>query len=59
MNVLDLVAINRAIFSPLLATPLCDANGDQRCDVVDIVGANRAIFAPKSSTCSRQPLPGP
>lgn len=34
----DLVAINRAIFSPGFATPLCNASYDSRCDVQDIVG---------------------
>jgi hypothetical protein len=59
-TVADLVAINRAIFTPALATPLCDGNGDGRCNVNDIVAANVEIFSPTStSTCGRQPVPGP
>jgi hypothetical protein len=59
-TVSDLVAINRAIFNPGQVTPLCDANGDSNCNVADIVGANVEIFSPtNSSTCSRQPVPGP
>jgi hypothetical protein len=60
VDVSDLVAINRAIFTPALATPLCDANGDGLCNVNDIVAANREIFsAGSTSTCGRQPVPGP
>jgi hypothetical protein len=60
VNVLDLVAINRAIFNPALATALCDANNDARCDVSDIIAANVETFSPGStSTCARQPVPGP
>ena len=59
VNVSDLIAINLAIFNPALATPLCDANGDGLCNVADIVAANRTIFVPRSSTCARQPVPGP
>jgi hypothetical protein len=59
-TVSDLVAINRAIFTPALVTPLCDANGDGLCDVGDIVAVNVEIFSPGStSTCARQPFPGP
>jgi hypothetical protein len=59
VNVSDLIAINLAIFNPGLATPLCDANGDGLCNVADIVAANRTIYVPRSSTCARQPVPGP
>jgi hypothetical protein len=59
VDVRDIVAINLAIFDPGLATPLCDANGDHLCNVNDIVSANGTIFAPKTSTCARQPFPGP
>jgi hypothetical protein len=60
VDVLDLVAINLAIFNPVLRTPLCDANGDGNCDVADIVGANLEIFsAGSTSTCQAQPEPGP
>jgi hypothetical protein len=56
----DLVAISAAVFDPALASPLCDANGDGRCDVGDVVAANLEIYSPGStSTCARQPLPGP
>jgi hypothetical protein len=59
-TVADLVAINLAIFTPALATPLCDANGDRRCDVADIVAARLELFSPGStSICARQPVPGP
>jgi hypothetical protein len=59
-TVSDLLAINRAIFNPGLATPLCDGNNDGRCNVRDIVAANVEIFSPGStSICERQPLPGP
>jgi YD repeat-containing protein len=59
-TVSDLVAINVAIFNPGLATPLCDANNDDQCDVNDLIAANIEIFSPTStSTCSRQPVPGP
>lgn len=59
-TVSDLVAINRAIFDPGLVTALCDANGDASCNVVDIVETNVEIFsAGNTSTCARQPVPGP
>ena len=60
VDVADLVAINRAIYTPALVTALCDADNDGRCNVNDIVAANREIFSPGStSTCARQPVPGP
>jgi hypothetical protein len=59
VNVVDLIAINQAIFSPSLVTPLCDTTGDGLCDVRDLIGANRTIFVPKTATCGRQPVPGP
>jgi hypothetical protein len=59
-TVADLVAINAAIFDPGQVTPLCDANGDDLCNVLDIVAANLEIFSPgNTSTCARQPIPGP
>jgi hypothetical protein len=59
-TVSDLVAINLAIFNPGLASQLCDANNDGDCNVSDIVHANIEIFSPGStSTCARQPVPGP
>ena len=59
-TVSDLVAINTAIFNPALATPLCDGNNDGLCNVSDIIAANIEIFSPTStSTCARQPVPGP
>lgn len=59
-TVADLVAINQAIFNPSLVTPLCDSNGDQLCNVADIVTVNVEIFSPgNTSTCARQPQPGP
>jgi hypothetical protein len=60
VDVLDLVAINLAIFNPILVTPLCDANGDGDCNVADIVGANLEIFSQGStSVCAAQPEPQP
>jgi hypothetical protein len=59
-SVSDVVAIHHAIFSPGLATPLCDGNNDGRCDVTDLIAANREIFSPTStSICAQQPVPGP
>jgi len=60
VDVRDLIAINLAIFNPTTVTPLCDANGDGLCNVGDIVAANAEIFSPgNTSTCARQPAPGP
>jgi hypothetical protein len=59
-TVSDLVGINIAIFNPEQATPLCDGNDDGLCDVNDILAANIEIFsAGETSTCARQPVPGP
>jgi len=59
-NVADLVAINLAIFNPAQVTPLCDGNNDGLCNVADIIAGNIEIFSPTStSTCERQPVPGP
>jgi uncharacterized delta-60 repeat protein len=59
-TVADLIAINVAIFDPAQMTPLCDGNNDGRCNVSDILAANVEIFSPGStSTCARQPVPGP
>jgi hypothetical protein len=59
-TVADLVAINLAIFNPSLVTPLCDGNNDGACNVNDIISANIEIFSPtNTSTCARQPVPGP
>src|SRR5262245_2817888 len=56
----DILAINQAIFNPSLATPLCDGNNDGLCNVNDIIAANVEIFSPgNTSTCARQPAPGP
>jgi hypothetical protein len=59
-TVADLVGINLAIFNPLLASPLCDGNNDGQCNVADIIAGNLEIFSPtNTSTCARQPVPGP
>jgi hypothetical protein len=59
-TVSDIVAINVAIFNPTQATPLCDGNNDQLCNVNDLVATNLEIFSPgNTSTCARQPVPGP
>jgi hypothetical protein len=56
VNVDDILAINAAIFQPLLVTPLCDGNNDGACDVNDILAANSEIFsATNTSTCYRAP----
>jgi hypothetical protein len=72
VNVADIVAINLRIFTPnpvpaLLCGPgiqdpcsLCDADNNNLCNVADIVAVNREIFSPgNTSTCARQPVPGP
>jgi hypothetical protein len=56
VNVLDLLAINLAIFTPSLATPLCDTNEDDVCNVSDMIGANLKIFG-QPAYCSRYPSP--
>jgi hypothetical protein len=56
VDVLDLVAIHRAIFVPALATTLCDANGDGSCDVQDLVSVNQRIFGGRAH-CARNPAP--
>jgi hypothetical protein len=59
-DVRDVVAINLAIFNPALVSPLCDGNNSHTCDVEDIKAAVEEIFsAGNTSTCARQPRPGP
>jgi hypothetical protein len=59
-TVSDITAINAAIFNPALVTPLCDANNDGQCNVSDMLAVNVDLFSPiNSSTCVRQPVPGP
>ena len=58
VTVTDIVAINTAIFTPSLASPLCDGNNDRRCNVNDILAANLKIFG-APSYCRRYPLPHP
>jgi hypothetical protein len=58
VSVADIVAINQAIFTPSLATPLCDGTNDRRCSVADIVAANAKIFG-GSSFCRRYPALAP
>ena len=58
LTVSDIVEINRAIFTPALATPLCDGDNDRRCTVSDIVNANVKIFG-GLSYCRRYPAPPP
>jgi hypothetical protein len=58
VDVRDLVAINRAIFGVVPASPLCDTNNDARCNISDVVGANAKIFG-RPAYCSRYPLPAP
>jgi hypothetical protein len=54
VDVLDLVAINLAIFEPSRVSPLCDTNEDDVCDVRDVVGALHKIFGTPAH-CSRSP----
>ena len=56
VNVADLIAINRAIFDPTLATLLCDTDDDDRCNVRDLIGANRRIFG-QPAHCAQHPAP--
>jgi hypothetical protein len=56
VNVLDLIAINLAIFGAVQVSPLCDGNYDGLCDVSDIVAANAKIFG-QPAYCSRYPRP--
>jgi uncharacterized repeat protein (TIGR01451 family) len=56
VDVRDLVEINVAIFTPLLATPLCDTNDDGLCDVRDLVGVNVRIFG-GPAWCAAYPSP--
>ena len=58
VNVLDILAINNAIFAPATQTPLCDTNNDRECDVLDILGANNKIFG-ADAFCRRFPAPAP
>jgi choice-of-anchor C domain-containing protein len=63
-TVADLVGINACIFvpnpKPANCLSFCDGNNDGRCNVSDIVAANVEIFSPgNTSTCARQPVPGP
>jgi hypothetical protein len=58
VTVLDLTAINLAIFGAVEVSPLCDANNDQLCNVSDIVAANLKIFG-QPAYCSRYPPPAP
>lgn len=58
VDVLDLIAINLAIYDPSRATPLCDANGDGRCDVQDLVAAKLRIFG-QPAHCARNPAAVP
>jgi hypothetical protein len=59
LDVSDLIGVNRAIFAPLTAHPLCDSNLDHECDVKDIVGVNAGIFTPGITRCNRHPRPAP
>jgi hypothetical protein len=59
LDVSDLIAVNRAIFAPLHAHPLCDVNGDHECNVKDLVGLNTGIFDSTVTRCNRHPEPAP
>jgi hypothetical protein len=71
VDVSDIVAIRNRLFTPPplpdLCGPgidepcsLCDANGDNVCDVTDMTAVNNEIFSVgATSTCARQPAPGP
>jgi hypothetical protein len=48
---------DQALFNPSLVTPLCDGNGDGRCDVKDILVASLEIYSPgQTATCGRFPF---
>jgi hypothetical protein len=56
VNVQDLIAINRSLFSLAPPSPLCDTNYDDLCNVQDIIAANRKIYG-QPAYCSRYPPP--
>jgi hypothetical protein len=56
VSVADLLAVNSAIFDPSLATPLCDTNDDDQCDVQDLLGVNAKIFG-APAYCAKYPAP--
>jgi hypothetical protein len=58
VNMLDIMAISKAIFGFVQVTPLCDTNYDGLCNVSDIIGANQKIFG-QPAYCSRYPPPVP
>jgi hypothetical protein len=58
VNVMDLIAISHAIFNPPIATPLCDTDLSETCDVSDLVGLQRAIFG-SQARCTRYPWARP
>jgi hypothetical protein len=63
-TVTDLIQINSCIFAadpkPQACIDFCDGNNDTLCTVSDLIAANVEIFSPTStSTCARQPTPGP
>jgi hypothetical protein len=70
-TVSDIVAINLRQYAPPPLPPLCgpgvddpcsmcDANGDDECDVRDMTALNNELFSVGStSTCARQPFAGP
>ncbi len=58
VNVIDLLSINSVIFEVIPASPLCDTNNDDVCDVRDILGANAKIFG-EEAYCERYPPPAP
>ncbi len=58
VNIADILAINRVIFELEAATPLCDADDDDDCDVGDILAVNGRIFGAEAY-CARHPTPEP
>ena len=58
VNVIDIVAMNGAIYGSGRVSPLCDTNFDDRCDVRDMLGAYGKIFG-RPAYCSRYPPPTP
>jgi hypothetical protein len=56
VGILDILEINAVIFGQVEASPLCDTNDDQVCNVEDILGANAKIFG-ADAYCSRFPTP--
>ncbi len=56
LNIVDILAINRAIFGLEEISDLCDANDDGLCNVGDILAVNASLFGAPTH-CERSPAP--